>query len=814
MKSKNNKDKDNDDLDLGSIHDNNKDHKNNIDNYTYSIKQFTTNTEKACKYGQSISLNTLSPPSTCNKEIDNWIAFDFEWQVQNMKNIQKTVEYEVNENASGGSEPPVYFGVEEYNQIVTFGFEDSHAHKDCYDITDFASSKVFLEAIKEKLLNYRYCFAWGSKAVVRKNKETGVPEGINGDLIILDSNLKANGISTIVGYDKYSSIPYLKKDIFTSKNCILESDIDLLQVFAKPLVKTNLFKNKYKSLRLNEVSRSILRQGKLDNKSGAKLDEMSVDDRKSYCLHDAHLVAELIRVNNSDALKIMQVIASHTGLRFEEVCHKGMTGIWKRIINEAISKKIRIVGYENISSVLRKLYSNNSVSYETNLTEYHFDYDDEDDEFLEYKENSYDHYIDLLGQKSRNKNSDTVDDYSNVTYSKSNNIGNNGKPLTRNKYKGGLVLTPTRGLYHDVYLFDITSLYPTMIINYNISPETVNCSCCKNDVKAWLAFDKELLSDLHHTSLMDSNNTGISYWTCKRKKGIFSRLLEELTQKRIQYKKEGKELESTAIKAIINSGYGVFGHINFKYYDPKVAEVITTLGRQTLLDMKKIASEMNFNVLYGDTDSLFVNNVKNYDVIMFIDSCKTRLNIAATREKTFRKLILVGKKHYIGIPYENDEPVIKGMEGIKSDRPEFIQNTFKEMVKDIHKDTNPIPKLKQALEELDQRQVPKERLAMSLTLTKNPKDYTNDCLQKRLGSKLRLKKGDTLVYYKCNKQVIVCGGGQPGKNLSRTGSESDDPNDTSYAKYKEMLISTVKDVIEILGYSVQKDLLAKKKLML
>ena len=66
--------------------------------------------------------------------------------------------------------------------------------------------------------------------------------------------------------------------------------------------------------------------GKLDNKTGAKLDEMSIDERKSYCLHDAHIVAELVRINNGQILKIMDVIASHTGLTFEEVCHKGMTG--------------------------------------------------------------------------------------------------------------------------------------------------------------------------------------------------------------------------------------------------------------------------------------------------------------------------------------------------------------------------------------------------------------------------------------------------------------------------------------------------------
>jgi DNA polymerase elongation subunit (family B) len=725
-------------------------------------------------YNQIVGHHSLTPfnfsPQT---KIETWIAFDLEWT---RRKIDEYAKYNIVENASGASEPPVFGSEEEYNEVVTFAFEDSDGNKGYLDITEFDSTKSFLEAIKEKLLQYQYCFAWGSKAVVKKNRETGKLEGINGDLAVLDSNFKANRIPTIVKYDKYTSVPFLKSDVFTSGKSRLKADIDLFQVFAKPLVRTSILKNKYKSLRLDDVSKALLGYGKLDSKTGAKLDEMSVDERKMYCLQDAHLVAELLKVNNGDVLKIMQVIASHTGLTFEEICHKGMTGIWKKIINEVISKKIKIVGKENMPSTLRNMYSNN-VSY-TRYTDYSFDEteydeDDEDEELLEIKENSYDHYIDLLDRKSRNKTSDTVDDYSDIAYS-NNNTENTKKPIVKNRYKGGLVLDPLIGLHHDVYLFDITSLYPTMIINNKISPETVNCSCCKHDVNARLVFDKDLLNDLQHGNVTDNNE--LIYWICKRRRGLFSKILEELTQKRIQYKKENKELKSTAIKAIINSGYGVFGHPHFKYYDPKVAEVITALGRQTLLDMKKIANEMGFSVLYGDTDSLFVNNIKNNkDISKFIDDCKKKLNVSVNHEKTFRKLILVGKKHYIGIPHGDDKPVIKGMEGIKSDRPEFVQTTFREVVKDVQEDNNPIPRLKGGLEELDRRQIPKERLSISLILTKNPQDYVNDCLQKRLGSKLKLGKGNILTYYKSDKQVIIYD--KLGKQRTRTFGESDDPVD-------------------------------------
>ena len=132
------------------------------------------------------------------------------------------------------------------------------------------------------------------------------------------------------------------------------------------------------------------------------------------------------------------------------------------------------------------------------------------------------------------------------------------------------------------------------------------------------------------------------------------------------------------------------------------------------------------------------------------------LGVEVGHEKTFSKLILVGKKHYIGISLNpSKEPTIKGMGDIKSDRPEFIHNVFMQLVYDIKNDTNPLPKLRQALQWLDSRQVPPESLVISLVLRKNPEDYNQVCKQSRLGTKLGLRKNDTLVYYKCDMQQLV-----------------------------------------------------------
>jgi hypothetical protein len=94
-------------------------------------------------------------------------------------------------------------------------------------------------------LKYKYCFAWGSKAIKYKNEQNDSLSGINGDLVMLDLNFRSNGISSIVRYDKFSGVPYIK-NVGTAT-----TDIDLLEVFAKPLVKC-------------EVATALLGYGKLN----------------------------------------------------------------------------------------------------------------------------------------------------------------------------------------------------------------------------------------------------------------------------------------------------------------------------------------------------------------------------------------------------------------------------------------------------------------------------------------------------------------------------------------------------------------------
>ena len=736
------------------------------------------------------SLNRVYLPSdlqnSCNKPV-NWIAFDLEWEskAEAKGNQRRDTGNSSNvcNSASGTSVPPIG---NEYQRIITFGYEDVFGNRNVLDISGFLKypnpDKEFLSSVREKLVHYRYCFAWGSKATKHANKQTSMLEGVNGDLVILDMNLKRNGIPSIVKYDKFTGRPSIHQ--YGSDT----ADIDLCSVFAKPIIRHVIFKNKYKSLRLQEISTALLGYGRLGNESGSAILRMPINQRKAYCLHDAHLVAELVRVNNGNLLKVMDVIACHTGLSLAEVCEKGMTGIWTKILNEAVCRKADLVGYYGLPLVIRRLYSKSHKDFDYSQIEEDIEVPEEDlNEDVDTEANLYhDNASFLDGVRT------TYQDY----YSKSESQGIRARKSYK-KYRGAIVPEASRGIHRDVSVFDVTSLYPTIIIKYNLSPETINCSCCKDDSKVnW-----HITSDISDECQYASNDGG--YWICQRKKGLFAKILDTLTKERIKYKQNGLEIESQAIKAVINSGYGVFDHPFFKYYDPRVAELVTAFGRYILTSMQMIARKLGFVVLYGDTDSLFVNNIGSIDNAQkFISECQSNLGVTVGHERVFARLILTGKKHYIGIlPGSDNEPVIKGMEGLKSDRPEFIHKVFLQLVDDIKYNRSPIRNLKEAIRDLEAKNVPSEELAISLVLHKNPEEYDQECKQSRIGKRLHLRRGMTLVYYKTRYEELDY---QPvtARHQKRVRLESENPGDISYTKYREMLLTSVKGIVEILGYDV------------
>ncbi|MFB6200043.1 MAG: DNA polymerase domain-containing protein, partial [Candidatus Nanohaloarchaea archaeon] len=156
-------------------------------------------------------------------------------------------------------------------------------------------------------------------------------------------------------------------------------------------------------------------------------------------------------------------------------------------------------------------------------------------------------------------------------------------------YEGGFVYTPEPGLYEDIALLDFASLYPTVMVSHNISPDTLNLESCEE------RFELEELG----------------YDFCQDSQGFFPELVERLVRDRTEIKQQmedvsGQRLKSlesrsAALKVLANSFYGYLGYSGARWYSREAAEATTFLGRQYIENTIEEAEEQGFEVVYGDS---------------------------------------------------------------------------------------------------------------------------------------------------------------------------------------------------------------------
>ncbi|MEP6548715.1 MAG: DNA polymerase II [Gammaproteobacteria bacterium] len=151
--------------------------------------------------------------------------------------------------------------------------------------------------------------------------------------------------------------------------------------------------------------------------------------------------------------------------------------------------------------------------------------------------------------------------------------------------QGGHVLEPATGLHRNVWVFDFKSLYPSIIRTFNIDPLSYVAAPSPD-------------ADLIRTA-------GGAF---ARPPAILPRMLDVLFPRREAAKKAADGVASNAIKILMNSFYGVLGAPSCRFYNPALVNAITGTGRELLLWSKAWFEAAGFKVLYGDTDSLFVES--------------------------------------------------------------------------------------------------------------------------------------------------------------------------------------------------------------
>ncbi|HZW85792.1 MAG TPA: DNA polymerase domain-containing protein, partial [Nitrososphaerales archaeon] len=228
---------------------------------------------------------------------------------------------------------------------------------------------------------------------------------------------------------------------------------------------------------------------------------------------------------------------------------------------------------------------------------------------------------------------------------------------------------------------------------------------------------------------------------------------------------------SQGLKVILNAGYGVMGFETFALYCLPVADATAALGRDAITRTIQRCSELGIDVLYSDTDSLFLRNPSREQVGIVTKWADEDLGVELDLDKVYRYVAFSSrKKNYFGVLPDGTVD-IKGLTGKKSQTPEFLKENFYGTLKilsgvqtpeDFEKArANIRDLLTKMISNLKGKKVPVESLAFNVMMGKPTEKYNGTTPQHVRAAKLlqdkgkEVKAGEIIQYVKTKSPPYV-----------------------------------------------------------
>ncbi|MFX1368162.1 MAG: DNA polymerase domain-containing protein, partial [Promethearchaeota archaeon] len=251
--------------------------------------------------------------------------------------------------------------------------------------------------------------------------------------------------------------------------------------------------------------------------------------------------------------------------------------------------------------------------------------------------------------------------------------------------RGGLILQPKPDIYENVAECDFSSMYPTLMVTRNISPETI---CTRTDCP----YGYKYCIDIPE----------LNFQLCNRKRGLVSKSLEIIVQKRKDFKRlieEGHDAEKfermqNTLKGVLVSCFGYLGFKNARFGRVEAHTAVTALARDVMLKTQEIGEEMGFELIHGIVDSVWMRSKEPIDHKKVDEFCRQVTNavdIKMSPKGVYKWMVIPSSRlhpsiaplnRYYGV-YRNGAIKTRGIETRRRDTCIYVGDCQKEMIKTL-----------------------------------------------------------------------------------------------------------------------------------
>jgi DNA polymerase I/DNA polymerase-2 len=376
-------------------------------------------------------------------------------------------------------------------------------------------------------------------------------------------------------------------------------------------------------------------------------------------------------------------------------------------------------------------------------------------------------------------------------------------------YKGAVVVEPKKGIHENIAVMDFRSLYPTIIISHSISPELLNCG---------------------HEECKEKNTAPETRnHFCIKKVGFIPKHLKFLIDRRKELKEKMKKLpknspqykildnEQYATKIISNAMYGYFGFVGARWYKKECGEATAAWGRFYIRKIMQMAQEAGLEIIYGDTDSIFVKkeglNLKEIEeeAKKFVE--KVNKELPGIIELEFRGVYTRGifvarekgesgaKKRYALLDLSGNLE-IRGFETVRRDWCKLAKETQRKVLEIVLKEKDPekaVQFVTETIKRLKEGKVDIEELTIYEQITKPLNQYEQIGPHVKAAMKAR-EKGKIVTEGSIIAFVITKGSGSISDRAMPVEFVTRNDYDADYY-IKHQILPAALRVLKALGYT-------------